>query len=128
MSAMPHGLRGHESAHDAPTHRPRIEVNHTLVRVAERELERALAEQIRPPLGMYAHRSGLEEAALQRAVREICRTARQLDLPAEVLLVGIKEAWSHLAPERARHLGDGDADVLRDVVSDSIKVFFESRA
>jgi hypothetical protein len=34
---------------------------------------------------------------------------------------------SQLAPVRARHLGDQDGDVLREVVSSSIEVFFESK-
>jgi hypothetical protein len=43
------------------------------------------------------------------------------------LIVGIKQAWSQLAPVRARHLGDRDGEVLREVVSSSIEVFFESQ-
>jgi hypothetical protein len=103
-------------------------VNRPLVEVAERELERALAEQVRPSMGMYVLPSQTEAAAFERAVRRICLEAHRLDLPAEVLLVAIKQAWSHLAPIRAQHLGDRDGDVLREVVSNSIEAFFESRA
>jgi hypothetical protein len=103
-------------------------VNPSLLRVAERELERALMEQMRPSMGMYVHPSGAEIAAFDRAVQHICVEAHILELPAEALLVAIKQAWSHLAPIRARHLGDRDGDVLRDVVRSSIEVFFESRA
>ena len=127
MSVTPDGSRGQDSADGASLHGTRIAVNQTFVSVAERELTRALAEQVRPPLGMYVHPSGAEHEAFERAVREICRAAHQLDLPAEMLLVGIKEAWTHLAPVRARHLGDRDGDVLSAVVSNSIEVFFESR-
>ena len=113
--------------HGASLHATRVTVNQTLVNVAERELGRALMEQMRPAMGMYVHPSQAEDAAFERAVREICGAAHRLDLPAEALLVGIKQAWSHLAPVRARHLGDRDGDVLRGVVSTSIEIFFESR-
>jgi hypothetical protein len=128
MSIMPEGSRGQDSMHDAPYHGTRVAVNQTLVSVAERELERALVEQMRPSMGMYVHPSRAEDAAFERAVREICGEAHRLDLPAEALLVGIKQAWAQLAPTRARQLGDRDGDVLREVVSNSIEVFFESRA
>ena len=119
---MPERSHAHHEVHGA-----RPAVNHRLVGVAERELERALVEQSRPRLGMYAHPSRAEDAAFQRAVREICGEAHRLDLRAEELLVGIKQAWSQLAPVRARHLGDRDGDVLREVVSSSIELFFEAR-
>lgn len=128
MSVMPEGSRGQDSMHSASLHGTRLAVNRTLLSVAERELERALLEQIRPSTGMYANPSRAEDAAFERAVRQICGEAHRLDLPAEALLVGIKQAWSHLAPVRARHLGDRDGDVLRGVVSTSIEIFFESRA
>jgi hypothetical protein len=114
--------------HGATFHATPVAVNQTLVRTAERELECALMEQVRPAMGMYAQPSRAEDAAFERAVRQICGEAHRLDLPAEALLVGIKQAWSHLAPVRARHLGDRDGDVLREVVSTSIEIFFESRA
>ena len=64
---------------------------------------------------------------MQCAVRVICGEANHLGLRAEELIIGIKHAWSQLTAIRARHLGDRDADVLREVVSSSIEVFFESR-
>jgi hypothetical protein len=127
MSIMPEGSRGQDAMHGASCHGTRVAVSQTLVTVAERELERALVEQVRPSMGMYVHPSRAEDAAFDRAVREICNEAHRLDLPAETLLVGIKQAWSHLAATRARHLGDRDGDVLREVVSNSIEVFFDSR-
>jgi hypothetical protein len=98
-----------------------------LFETAERELGRAIFEQIRPAMGMHVHPSSAEVQAFDVAVREICLEALRLDLRAEELLVGIKQAWSQLAPMRARHLGDRDGDVLRAVVSGSIEVFFEQR-
>jgi hypothetical protein len=77
-------------------------------------------------MGMYVHPSSAEDAAMQRAVRTMCREARRLDLQAEELIIGIKQAWSQLAPVRTRYLGDRDGDVLRVVVTSSIEVFFES--
>jgi hypothetical protein len=105
----------------------RAALNQSLVGLAERVLERALTEQVRPPMGMYVHPSSAENAAFERAVHEICHEAHRLDLRAEELLVAIKQAWAHLAPVRARHLGDRDGDVLREVVSSSIEVFFAAR-
>ena len=78
-------------------------------------------------MGMYVHPSSAENAAFERAVDEICTQAHRLDLRAEELLVAIKQAWAHLAPVRARHLGDRDGDVLREVVRSSIEVFFAER-
>jgi hypothetical protein len=128
MNLMPEGSRGQESAPRTSFHASPVGVNQTLLSVAERELECALVEQHRPAMGMYAYPSRAEHAAFARAVRGICVEAHRLDLPAEALLVGIKQAWSHLAGLRARHLGDRDGDVLREVVSNSIEIFFESRA
>ena len=105
----------------------RVSSYQAVVDIAQRELERALLEQQPPPAGMYAHSSIAENAAVQRAVHTICFEARQLDLQAEELLIGIKQAWSQLANLRTRQLGDRDGDVLREVVSSSIEVFFESR-
>lgn len=114
--------RQHESTHGG--HKA---VNQRLIGTAERELARALVERQRPALGMYAAPSPAEDAAFHRAVREICGEARRLDLRAEELVIGIKQAWAQLAPVRARHLGDRDGDVLREVVSRSIELFFEAR-
>jgi len=121
---------------EIPTSRPsdgskgdggRVAVNQALVRTAERELMVALAEQARPALDMYVHPSRAENAAFERAVHAICGEARRLDLRAEELLVGIKQAWSQLATVRKSQLGERDGDVLREVVTSSIEVFFESR-
>lgn len=106
---------------------PRVAQNQQFVGVAEKELTRALSEQVRPPLGMYVHPSSAETAAFQCAVREICSEAHRLDLRAEELLIGIKQAWSQLATLRALHLGERDGDVLREVVSNAIETFFEAR-
>jgi hypothetical protein len=116
----------HATAESSPDG-PRVELHHVIVVVAARELERALLEQSRPPMGMYVHPSSAENAAMQRAVRTICREARALELQAEELIIAIKQAWSQLAGVRARHLGDRDGDVLREVVSNSIELFFESQ-
>lgn len=105
----------------------RVALNERLVGLSERVLERALTEQMRPPMGMYVHPSSAENAAFERAIVEICGEAHRLDLRAEELLVAIKKAWAHLAPVRARHLGDRDGDVLNEVVSSSIEVFFAAR-
>jgi len=105
----------------------RVGLHHVIVVVAARELEQALLEQLRPAMGMYVHPSSAEHAAVQRAVRAICAEAHRLELRAEELIIGVKQAWSQLAPVRARHLGDRDADVLREVVSSSIEVFFEKK-
>ena len=128
MSVMPEESRRQDAMHGASLHGTRVAVNQRLLSVAERELERAVLEQMRPSMGMYVHPSQAKNAAFERAVRQICGEAHRLDLPAEALLVGIKQAWSQLAPVRARHLGDRDGDVLRRVVTTSIEIFFESRA
>ena len=124
---MPNNARAQQPTSGVPRNAARVALNQSLVGVAERALERALSEQVRPPMGMYVHPSSSENAAFERAVHEICGEARRLDLRAEELLVGIKRAWAHLAPVRARHLGDRDGDVLREVVSSSIEVFFAAR-
>jgi hypothetical protein len=105
----------------------RVPPIHAFVVIAERELERALLEQSRPATGMHTDASIADHAAVRRAVHTICDEARQLDLKAEELLIGIKQAWSQIAHVRARQLGDRDADVLREVVSSAIEVFFEAR-
>lgn len=104
----------------------RVALHQEVVIVAARELQRALLEQSRPMMGMYARPSGADNAAVQRAVHAICAEAHRVDLRVEELIIGIKQAWSQLAPVRARHLGDRDADVLREVVSSTIEVFFTS--
>jgi hypothetical protein len=98
-----------------------------LLHAAERDLRGALGEQQRPIAGMYLTASRAADVALVRAVREVCDEAHRLDLRAEDMLVALKQAWSQLAAVRARHLGDRDADVLREVVSTSIAVFFQPR-
>lgn len=105
----------------------RIGLHHVIVVAAVRELEQALLVQSRPAMGMYVHPSRAENAAVQSAVRAICGEAHRLELRAEELIIALKQAWSQLAPVRASHLGDRDADVLRDVVSSSIEVFFEPK-
>jgi hypothetical protein len=119
--------RAQQQSVGAPVDGARVVMNQRLVGLAERALERAVTEQVRPPMGMYVHPSSVENAAFGRAVNEICREAHRLDLRAEELLIAIKNAWAHLAPVRARHLGDRDGDVLREVVSNSIEVFFAVR-
>ena len=96
-----------------------------LVHASEDALRGALIEQERPLDGMYLHASREVDAAFDRAIREVCDEAHRLDLRAEDMLVALKQAWSRLALLRARQLGDHDGDVLRDVVSTSIEVFFE---
>jgi hypothetical protein len=106
---------------------PRVALNQAIVVIAERELDRALMEQMRPMTGMYVHPSSAENAAVQRAVRTICAESHRLGLRAEELIIGIKQAWVQLAPVRARQLGDRDGDILREVVSNSIEAFFEAQ-
>ena len=119
--------RAQQQAPGAQVEGARVALNERLVGLSERVLERALTEQMRPPMGMYVHPSSAENAAFERAIVEICGEAHRLDLRAEELLVAIKKAWAHLAPVRARHLGDRDGDVLNEVVSSSIEVFFAAR-
>jgi len=102
-------------------------VNASLLSVAERELHDALAEQERPMTGMYTQPTRAADAAFTRAVHVVCEEAHRLDLHAEQLLIALKQAWAHLASTRARHLGERDGDVLREVVTTSIEVFFEAR-
>ena len=111
---------------ESPADELRVALHHEFVVVAARELRHALLEQPRPMMGMYAYPSTAEDAAMQHAVRTICAEGHRLDLRAEELIIGIKQAWSQLAPVRARHFGDRDADVLREVVSSTIEEFFAS--
>ena len=105
----------------------RVALHQRLAGLTERALERAVTEQVRPAMGMYVHPTSTENAAFDRAVQEICAEAHRLDLRAEELIIALKQAWTHLAPVRARHLGDRDSDVLRELVSNSIEVFFAAR-
>lgn len=105
----------------------RVPANEALVQTAERELLDALVKQSSPVFGMYFHPSPEDRAAFTRAVDAICREAHRLDLRAEELVIAIKKAWSHLAAIRTTRLADRDSDVLHEVVSTSIEVFFQSR-
>ena len=109
----------------SPSQSARYDARAALLLAAERELRDALGEQERSRGGMYLEASSAATASLDRAVRAVCEEAHRLDLRAEELLIAVKQAWTHLAATRARHLGDRDADVLRDVVSTSIEVYFE---
>lgn len=124
---MANKARTQQSVSGTPVDGARDALNQSLVGLAERVLARALAEQVRPPMGMYLHPSSAEKAAFDQAVHVICGEAHRLGLRAEELLVAIKKAWANLAPVRARHLGDRDGDALREVVSCSIEVFFAAR-
>jgi hypothetical protein len=104
---------------------PQGAVNEPLLLVAERELKIALLQQERRGAGLYARPTRAEQTALDQAVRAVCAEAHRLDLRAEELLIAVKQAWSLLAPTRARHLGDRDGEVLRQFVTSSIEVFFE---
>jgi hypothetical protein len=103
-------------------------VNEALLGVAERALKDALLQQERPIPGIYTTPSQAADIAFGRAVAIMCDEARRLGVRAEELLVALKQAWSQLAPLRSRHLGDRDGDALRQIVTLSIEVFFESRS
>jgi hypothetical protein len=105
-----------------------VVASETFVRIAERELKAALLVHERPMAGMYAQPSPIADSALHGAVRALCTEARRLDLRAEEMLIGIKQAWAHLAATRAAHLGDRDGDVLQHVVTSSIEAYFEQPA
>jgi len=120
-------LPAQEAIARASLHDLTVQPHREMVAIAERELERALLDQSRPAIGRYAQPSSAEQAAVQRAVHKICFEAHRLNLKAEELVIGIKQAWSQLAHVRARHVGDRDGDLLREVVSSSIEVFFETR-
>jgi len=106
---------------------PRVPANESLVRTAERELFDALVKQSAPGLGMYSRPSPEDRAAFGHAVDAICREAHRLDLRAEELVIAIKKAWAQLAAVRTTRLADRDGDALREIVSTSIELFFESR-
>lgn len=98
-------------------------VNAGLLRIAERELHHALTEQQRS----MGEDMPAADVAFTRAVHVVCEEAHRLNLRAEELLIALKQAWTQLATTRARHLGDRDGDVLREIVTTSIEVFFEAR-
>jgi hypothetical protein len=100
-------------------------VSEPLLRVAERELKAALIAQNRPIVGMYAQQSEAGDAAIDHAVHAVCREAHTQNVRAEELLIALKQAWSMLATTRVHHLGERDADVLRDFITATIEVFFE---
>jgi hypothetical protein len=106
----------------------RTPAHQELVLIAERELLSALTAQTPPSLDLYVSPTHAESAAFDRAVHGICREAHRHQLRAEELLIAIKQAWFQLAAARKSHLGERDGDVLREVVSSSIEVFFESRS
>jgi hypothetical protein len=105
-----------------------VVASETFVRIAERELKAALLVHERPMAGMYAQPSPIADSALHGAVRALCTEARRLDLRAEEMLIGLKQAWAHLATTRSGHLGDRDGDVLQHVVTSSIEAYFEPPA
>ncbi|MEO6526488.1 MAG: hypothetical protein ABIP93_07680 [Gemmatimonadaceae bacterium] len=76
---------------------------------------------------MYTQATRAGDAAFTRAVHVLCEEAHRLDLRAEQMLIVLKQAWSQLATTRVRQLGDRDDDVLREIVTASIEVFFEAR-
>lgn len=115
------------STNSAQRDQARVPANESLVLTAERELLGALGQQSSPALGMYVRPSPAEKAAFDQAVKAICREAHRLGLRAEELVIAIKKAWVQLAAMRANRLADRDGDVLREIVSSSIEVFFESR-
>jgi hypothetical protein len=98
-----------------------------LTAIAEHALAAAIAAQSRPSLGMFVARSAAESEAIERAAREICTEAHRLNLPPEQLLIETKRAWGRLASVRTDHLGDRDGDVLREVVSACIEIYFGER-
>ena len=102
--------------------------NEVLLHLAVRELLGALLDQPLPAFGIMVRPHPVAAAALDHAVRAICREAHRLDLPAEQLVIGVKTAWARLAAERRERLSEQDGDVLRSIVSSSIDVFFDARA
>jgi hypothetical protein len=101
--------------------------NRSLALVAEQELLGALAIWAQPSLMGCAPPTQAEAAALDSAVHAICREAHRLGLQAEELVIAIKEAWVQLTATRRTYLGERDGDILGEVVSSSIEVFFDSR-
>jgi hypothetical protein len=106
---------------------PTDSLTHTLASLAEHALAAAIAVQSRPSLDMFVVRSRAESDAIERAAREICTEAHRLHLRPEQLLIETKRAWSRLAAVRAAHLGDRDDDVLDEVISVCIQVYFGGR-
>ena len=121
--------RPQSSASTIPAQRndARGSANESLVKAAEKELLAALVEQSSPALGVYSRPLPAERAAFDRAADAICREAHRLGLRAEELVIAIKKAWAQLAQVRATRLAERDGDVLRETVSTSIELFFESR-
>jgi hypothetical protein len=116
------------NAADASSSRePTDSLSLSLASVAVRALAAAIAVQSRQSLDMFAVRSRAESDAIERAAREICTEAHRLHLRPEQLLIETKRAWSRLATVRAVHLGNRDDDVLREVVSVCIQVYFGGR-
>jgi len=105
----------------------RIPASQSLVQVAEREFLGALGEQSPLRFGKPAQSSPAERAALNRAVRAICHEAHRLDLRAEEMVIAIKQAWLQVAIMRTSRLGERDSEVLEQIVSSSIELFFEAR-
>ena len=105
----------------------RAPASQSLVQVAEREFLGALGEQSPLGFGMPAQSSPSERAALNRAVRVVCHEAHRLDLRAEEMVIAIKQAWSQVAVMRTSRLGERDGEVLEQIVSSSIELFFEAR-
>jgi hypothetical protein len=121
---IPESTASPDSAHHAQERAPATQ---WLVLMAERELHGALMEQVPPVLGAFTQPSLVERAAVERAVRAICGEAHRLDLRAEELVIAIKKAWLLLGAVRTNQLAERDGDVLREIVSSSIELFFESR-
>jgi len=123
-SALSHADDGStpRDSHDVPGAHLR-----PIATIAEQVLAAAIAVQSRPSLDMFVARSAAESEAIERAARELCMEAHRLGLRPEQLLIETKRAWSRLAPVRASHLGDRDGDVLREVVSTCIEVYFGER-
>jgi hypothetical protein len=124
------GSQGPQSAastNSLQRHETRAPVIQALIVVAEQELLGALGEQSPLAFGAPAHPSPGETAALNRAVRAVCHEAHRLDLRAEEMVIAVKQAWSQVSAMRASRLGERDGDVLKQVVSSSIELFFEER-
>lgn len=120
-------MQSTSSLHEAGISRGPIGADPTIVRFVERLLHDALVQQARPSVGMFVEPSASGAAAINHAIVAICADVRQRGLRPEEMLVVVKQAWSQLAPVRARHLGDRDGDVLRHVVTLAIQHYFADR-
>ena len=118
---------GRNTADPGASRDPADPVSGAFASIAEDALATAIAVQSRSSLDMFVVRSAAESDAIERAAREICIEAHRLDLRPEELLIETKRAWSRLAGVRADHLGDRDGEVLREVVSACIEVYFGER-